>query len=337
MPPPCGHAPPEPGCSLCALAGRDPRYRALWGGPAAAPAPCRHLGAPTGETAACPSCRGRVGLKLFACATHGRCTRGTAAPGVACCEGCPDREAGPEVTVRHLAYHVYAVKGNGVWQANVRHLLRRIDLFNGHRVIAVATDGRTDTLAAVRAAFAGHAHEFLEVRNDPALREVATFEPLFERLETTNPGHCLAYLHAKGVTRPPGHAAHLWAEVQYEVMLDRWPLVAGQLQRFPVTGPFRKLGRGWPDRESRADWHYSGSAYWLRCRDLFSRDWRRIDRCWTGIEPYPALHFRAEEAGCLFHPGRVPTMNLYDAGYWRDVVLPDLGRWRGGDHAHAGA
>lgn len=50
--------------------------------------PCRHLGPSTGETVECPTCSGRVQLKLFACAVHGTCTPGKAAPGVANCLGC---------------------------------------------------------------------------------------------------------------------------------------------------------------------------------------------------------------------------------------------------------
>ncbi len=49
--------------------------------------PCVHLGEVTGATVVCPSCRGNVQLKLFACEVHSLCTVGKAAPGVACCNG----------------------------------------------------------------------------------------------------------------------------------------------------------------------------------------------------------------------------------------------------------
>ena len=54
----------------------------------AIPRSCKFLGAPTGETATCPSCRGGVQLKLFSCQIHGSCTPGKAAPEIACCTGC---------------------------------------------------------------------------------------------------------------------------------------------------------------------------------------------------------------------------------------------------------
>ncbi len=54
--------------------------------------PCTKLGAATGETVPCGSCPGSVRLKTFACSVNGRCTVEKAAPGVACCRTCPDRD-----------------------------------------------------------------------------------------------------------------------------------------------------------------------------------------------------------------------------------------------------
>ena len=67
--------------------------------PHAGVAPCRHLGPATGRTVSCPTCSGRVELKTFACAVHGECTAGKAAPGVACCTGCPDHSTAPLLTL----------------------------------------------------------------------------------------------------------------------------------------------------------------------------------------------------------------------------------------------
>lgn len=57
--------------------------------------PCSKLGEATGETVGCPSCRGSVQLKTFACSARGVCTLEKEAPGVACCNapgGCLDRD-----------------------------------------------------------------------------------------------------------------------------------------------------------------------------------------------------------------------------------------------------
>lgn len=63
--------------------------------PAPAPRhlPCLHLGDATGETVECPSCNGRVQLKLFACTPHGQCTMARISadlPGVRNCHRCAD-------------------------------------------------------------------------------------------------------------------------------------------------------------------------------------------------------------------------------------------------------
>ena len=74
------------------LARHDARYRRLWGEQTPRGA-CAHLGQETGETRECPSCRGRVLLKLRACAVHGRCTTHRPVEGAACCLTCLDHAA----------------------------------------------------------------------------------------------------------------------------------------------------------------------------------------------------------------------------------------------------
>lgn len=60
---------------------------------AAPPEPCVHLGQATGDVADCPSCGGRVRLKVMACAVYGRCTPTRQVDGLACCLTCPDYRA----------------------------------------------------------------------------------------------------------------------------------------------------------------------------------------------------------------------------------------------------
>ena len=53
-------------------------------------AECVHLGPDTGTRRTCPTCSGRVELKVFQCAVLGICTKGKAVAGVACCTNCPE-------------------------------------------------------------------------------------------------------------------------------------------------------------------------------------------------------------------------------------------------------
>lgn len=88
-------APPAPP-SRCWMHANLPGYRALYDGdgpvvaPAAGANACARLG-PVLGTAECQTCTGRVALKVYACAVHGRCTLGRRADDVpGCCAGCPD-------------------------------------------------------------------------------------------------------------------------------------------------------------------------------------------------------------------------------------------------------
>jgi hypothetical protein len=93
MPRPCHelHDLQPPGaCHWCDI-GRDPDSgygRAFADRPP--PGPCGHLGPPTGELRECPTCLGRVRLKVLACAVYGGCLPSLKVEGLGCCAGCPD-------------------------------------------------------------------------------------------------------------------------------------------------------------------------------------------------------------------------------------------------------
>jgi Glycosyltransferase family 25 (LPS biosynthesis protein) len=109
----CGHNPPQEfsgpltaaPCKACWFWHNDPDYRnalerraarkaaaAYYASGASGRARCAHLGRDLKTLALCGSCKGRVQLKVFACAEYGRCTlekpavNQAEAPG--CCNGC---------------------------------------------------------------------------------------------------------------------------------------------------------------------------------------------------------------------------------------------------------
>jgi hypothetical protein len=213
---------------------------------------------------------------------------------------------------KHLLYHVYPKRSSGTWQACLDLLLSRIDLFDGRRVVAVATDSLTDSADAVRDYLSGLERlTVLEQPNDPMVREVATHAALWGTLKDED--GVAFYGHAKGVTRPPGahSTAWRWYSLALAACLDHPRLVDALLTRFPAVGSLLKVGKCFPGSESA--WHYSGSFYWLRLADVFRSDWERIDRDYSGIESWPSLHVRVGEAASVF--GRLPAveLNLYDS------------------------
>jgi hypothetical protein len=241
---------------------------------------------------------------------------------------------------RHLLYHLLPVSGNGIWQRNLDQLRWRLPLFNGKRVVAIGTGTATDHVThrgtlhldppdMVREYLAGTGCEFLEFDNDPNLREVVSWGPLWESLKPyASTSDVAFYAHTKGVTRPvnPGVTVHEWARVMYSACLDYWPEVEEQLRRFPIVGPFKKSGHGF--QGSRSAWHYSGAFFWARVGEAFAHGrYKQIDRLWFGAEAWPGIHFHPDAGGCLFHAGRVPTLDLFSYPYVRDRMLPEFRRW----------
>jgi hypothetical protein len=257
------------------------------------------------------------------------------------CEGCgpacssyrtADRDL-PPVLRRNLLFHLYPLRGR--WHRHAERLRRYAPLFNGRRLVAVAESSHADPVEAVRDALPGY--DVLAVPNDPALREVATFDVLFGSL-TPAPDEVTLYAQGKGVTYGFDPVMTRWAELLWETHAEYWPVVEDLLRRFPVAGSFLKVGHGWPAYESSSDWHYSGSWFWFRNWELLGRpDSRRIDRVWSGIEPYPSLHYRPHEAGVIFFRGKVPTLQFYPEPsrphptgkrFLAEVVEPEFARWQ---------
>ena len=59
----------------------------------------------------------------------------------------------PAIHRLNLIYHVYPSRRNDVWRANVRQIVRRLPIFTGRMVVAVAMDDDTHTVDEVRREF----------------------------------------------------------------------------------------------------------------------------------------------------------------------------------------
>jgi len=230
-------------------------------------------------------------------------------------------------TVRHLAYHIAPFTGP-IWRHNVRQLRRRLELFDGRRVVAIVTGPGLEAPEVVQAAL-GSDVEYLILPNDQRLREVVTLTPLLERtLCYAGVADATFYAHAKGVTRPvnPGVTVHYWTDAMYVACLDYWPVVAEMLQHRPTVGAFKKIGAGFEG--STSTWHWSGAFFWLRNAAAAKRDWRRIDQQWWGSESWIGLHFSPDEAAALLLTDVVGVLDLYRMDYLRLVAMPALVRFQ---------
>jgi len=213
-----------------------------------------------------------------------------------------------DLGARHLIYHIYPVATNSHWRWNVEQLLKRIDLFDGVRSVAILKPGtshgkvrgtagrgeaaKLDSVAAVKAAFDGHRIDnWIIAPNNPKKREVVTRDALFETL----PFRGVTFsAHAKGVTFDTKSATvSQWTDMMYQTCLDCWPLVESQLQTKYTAGSFQVEARFGMSR-----WHYSGSFYWFRNEQRLLES--PCPPGWFGTEEWPGVTVPLSAAGCLF-------------------------------------
>lgn len=245
---------------------------------------------------------------------------------------------------RNLLYHILPVKHR--WERSVEQLLRRWGIFNGRKIIAIMTSPggpvvdvytnrgalELDPPEQVKAAFGERAAEieWLHFPNDPRLREVVSFVPLwatlFARPECRGQNQLTFYAHAKGATWPTDKPiVHEWADVLYETLLDYLPLVEELLGAFPIVGSLKTHVRWW--RQSKAAWNYAGSFWWARNADVWIRSWRRINRFWSGNEAWPGITFQDHEAGVVFYDWFANRTDPYHPDTWAPIWRA-LNPWR---------
>lgn len=228
---------------------------------------------------------------------------------------------------RNLLYHVWPVRG-GTWRWNLQEMLKRVDLFNGRRIIGIVSDERAEPHEAVQALLEGHGFDCVLEAND-SRGEGVTFAAMLRQVASFDRNELSYYAHAKGVKYEPAFppAVRRWAEVQYAVTLDDWAAVREQMQRHAMTGIFRKHGR-FRNHHEVGDWHYSGTFFWMRHAHVFRRRWQEVPQFYGGVEAWPGTLFHRDETGCLLLDGlrELP----YQDRFWSQRGDPAFRRWQQG-------
>lgn len=251
----------------------------------------------------------------------------------------PTKPSGPPIdtvdlsnATRHLTFHVYPVAGYGVWQWNCDQLLKHADLFNGRRIIAVATDKKTDSADDVRKYLADFTDEVIEVQNNSKLREVVSWVPMLSKLEPLNsPNDVTFSCHAKCVrhrmipdTGDTGSTIFNWTQAMWDTC-GNWDAVRPLLETHATVGSFRRRGSHPNTANAFGDWHYSGTFYWWRNRDAFRRDWKRFPQTFFGTEAWPGILFKKDEAAVVVGDD---VNDLYVLKYWQEEIQPMVDEWR---------
>jgi len=227
--------------------------------------------------------------------------------------------------VRHLLFHLYPVGSS--WQWHCATLRRYMPLFNGRRILSVAVGPETATRDQVQAELGCDGVEIRAVRNDPGLKEVASYRSLIASLSSyRGPGDCHFYAHGKGVvTEAWGPACRRWTEAMYEALLGHWTAVRRALQDHAAVGIFRRLWRG--PVQTLARWHYSGTFRWVRHADFYARDWTRVDAHWLGAETHVGMVFGKAESCCLYGEFATQDIGLYADSEWERWAEPRRREW----------
>jgi len=192
----------------------------------------------------------------------------------------------PRPMRRNLLYHVYAVAANDEWRLNVQELLAHWSVFNGRKIVGIASDNRTVPAAEVKADFgADPTIQWLPVWNDPRVGERPTFCTGLDLLRSIDPDEATYYAHAKGVTngcargvRP--NRRHLivptvrrWRREMYARDLGGDAAARDNVLRaFPCSGTWFYRGNTGRHEEAGygpAWWHYAGTFFWINHAHYF--------------------------------------------------------------------
>lgn len=253
-------------------------------------------------------------------------------------EVCPPLEPGPLPfpggPVRNLMMYIYPISQFEVWRWNVEQIRKRLHLFNGKRIITIATDHATNTVEEVQEAFCGERiDQWIVGENDPTRWEMLGLPSMMSAVHSCDPNEMTFYCHAKGVQGP----AHIsdphfreqprvkWATCMYESCLDGIHLVEKALVDHTFAGSFKaRIIHG--QEPFRSSWHYSGTFYWFRNAKLFSLpNWNVFDQQWYGAETYPGQLVGWGQAAGLFCDHR-PVLYLQDS--WVNQVDAMWAEWK---------
>ena len=206
--------------------------------------------------------------------------------------------------LKHMAYYLAPFKNNDQWARNVNELFRRIKIFDGRRIVAVAHGLGMHDPRKIRELFHRRGCEVHIVPHQPSKYDSNGFPSLLRLHYPAEPDAVLWYGHGKGVSanwnRNGRTAEHLqwWRNTMYHYTLDRWEQCLELLKTHSCVGTHR-MGQGGVFK-NRYKWHFAGTFFWVRCADLYGQpDWSAFDESGYCSELYMGDRFPYEQSACL--------------------------------------
>lgn len=243
----------------------------------------------------------------------------------------------------HLMYHLWPLKQTDRWQWSLRQLKKRWRIFDGQRLLSVATGPDTVGFREVVAYCESIGLDWTRLNNEtnnPKRGETVSW-PWF--LATLKPSQLpqddlVCYAHGKSAKYSAESSTVIWADVLYQATFDYMPTVLELFRRgVPYAGSF-KVNESMIEGVRHQFWYYSGTFFWFKPSLFSNTAWKKVRPKYHGVEFWPNECFPFERCGDIFtpdigsNPGQTAFLG-YSADHWQKYYLPAFNQWKK-DNAH---
>jgi len=212
-----------------------------------------------------------------------------------------------DVMKRNLIYFIYWSPENGMLDYNLNLIERYLHLFDGKVIVILA--GEFPHNIPKRPLL----KNYISVPNDSVNGEKDYFKQALGLLDKDD--SITFYAHAKGVSRKRDKPLEWWVKMLYKGNLDTMP----DMEKHIFSGCFGKIRTA--SRQCPLDFHYSGSFFWFRTKDVLKRYEKKkiipknIDTRWF-TENFPAFIAKQNECEFRLWSGSDRKMNFYSREWW---------------------
>jgi len=229
-----------------------------------------------------------------------------------------------EKPVRSLAFHLYAKKrAEWNWYWHIDQIKKHAPVFNGKIVIGVTHEPGQD-IEAVKSLFDGVPVDGWVIKQNTKLAETLTHVEIFDQLQTDDPNALIFRYHTKGVTKRQNSVEQRWAEIMWAANMDLASVDAALTDH--MTCGVLRSHKPLVSTKPSGNFFFAGSAYWMRAKEVFERDWRHTDATRWWVEYFPSHLFSLSESACLFHDQT--DSPVLSQAYFDNYVEPEYSQWK---------
>lgn len=232
----------------------------------------------------------------------------------------------------NLVFHMWPRAGGYEWHVErLRDLIPRCD---GRILIGITPDHDTVSAEQVISEIGCDRAEYLinpNVNHHSSLNlrgarygELQTAIPAMQRLAGTEDSVTI-YAHAKGMQNHTikARCVRLWTEMMYESVIFNIDQCIQKIEEgYSICGSFRTFGLR--PLMARHKWHFSGTFYTFRTRDLINQQTAKpFQMRYGGTEAWPGDHVSIERSHCFFADNS-PLARQYDYEMMKAIIGDQL-------------